>query len=186
MTRCSIAGCEQAKIARGWCRRHYYRWIRNGDPCGGRTAPGVPMQWLQKHATYRGDECLIWPFRRGGRGYAYLKNAPACRTMCELSRGPAPSPSHEVAHSCGSGHLGCINPRHLRWATKSENEADKRKHGTLRRGSKIAWAKLTEADVYMIRCISRSQPEHITASIFGVSRSTINLILNDKTWRHVS
>jgi hypothetical protein len=29
---CSIDGCEVPAIARGWCRKHYYRWKRTGDP----------------------------------------------------------------------------------------------------------------------------------------------------------
>jgi hypothetical protein len=33
---CSIGGCPDPVKARGWCRKHYYRWVRNGDPEGGR------------------------------------------------------------------------------------------------------------------------------------------------------
>lgn len=29
---CSIDGCENKKLARGWCRLHYDRWWRWGDP----------------------------------------------------------------------------------------------------------------------------------------------------------
>lgn len=34
-TTCSIEGCARAKLARGWCRAHYNRWKRHGDPLGG-------------------------------------------------------------------------------------------------------------------------------------------------------
>lgn len=31
MTRvCSIAGCDSPHDARGWCNRHYTRWLRRG------------------------------------------------------------------------------------------------------------------------------------------------------------
>ena len=29
---CSIAGCDRAAKTRGWCRKHYNRWVRHGDP----------------------------------------------------------------------------------------------------------------------------------------------------------
>lgn len=29
---CSIDGCDGVHYGRGWCRRHYQRWRRNGDP----------------------------------------------------------------------------------------------------------------------------------------------------------
>ncbi len=29
---CSIAECDRAKFSRGWCRLHYQRWYKHGDP----------------------------------------------------------------------------------------------------------------------------------------------------------
>ena len=29
---CSVHGCEQPTLARGWCGMHYKRWKKNGDP----------------------------------------------------------------------------------------------------------------------------------------------------------
>lgn len=182
---CSVESCYKSVIARGWCREHYYRWSRNGDPLGGRASQGTPMKWLTEHAQYKDDDCLIWPFRRGGRGYAYLADGPASRVMCEIAHGKAPSLGHEAAHSCGKGHFGCINPQHLRWATKQENESDKHNHGTRLVGSQLPWAKLMESQVREIRRLKGqfSQPE--IAARFGVSKSTIGLILNNRIWRHV-
>lgn len=30
--RCSVEGCERARLARGFCNRHYQRWHKFGDP----------------------------------------------------------------------------------------------------------------------------------------------------------
>lgn len=29
---CSVDGCSRKSRTRGWCRQHYQRWLRNGDP----------------------------------------------------------------------------------------------------------------------------------------------------------
>lgn len=31
---CSIEGCERFVEGRGWCKLHWYRWRRTGDPLG--------------------------------------------------------------------------------------------------------------------------------------------------------
>ena len=36
MSLCSIADCPRNAVARGWCGPHYTRWLRHGDPLGGK------------------------------------------------------------------------------------------------------------------------------------------------------
>lgn len=43
MTECSIPGCSRHRIARRWCRTHYERWRRHGDP-----APSAPIRHRRK------------------------------------------------------------------------------------------------------------------------------------------
>lgn len=40
-TTCSIEGCDRPARGRGWCDPHYKRWLRHGDPLGGRWPAGV-------------------------------------------------------------------------------------------------------------------------------------------------
>src|SRR5260221_680223 len=130
---CSIEGCERQYFAKGFCKLHYDRWYRHGDPLVllKPQAPwGAIPKWLREYADYSGDECLTWPFARYPDGRANMNGGYPTRAMCELAYGPAPSPKHEAAHSCGKGHEACVNPRHLRWATPKENAADKKIHGT--------------------------------------------------------
>lgn len=36
---CSIEGCENPRLARGWCGKHYKRWSVYGDPLAPRVVP---------------------------------------------------------------------------------------------------------------------------------------------------
>lgn len=141
---CSVADCERVGWRKGMCGAHYQRALKYGDPLAGRTMKGAPADFLRKHADYSADDCLTWPFSDKGNGYGMVlfrgRRTTANRAMCELAHGKPPSASHEAAHSCGNGHLGCVNPRHLRWATKLENVHDAMKDGTASRGAKHAEA----------------------------------------------
>lgn len=190
---CSVDGCNgnahaDAKGARGWCKAHYHRWYRYGDPTGGRTRLGEPHQWLRDHVGYDEDVCLIWPFSKMASGYGLVKDdvkrVLAHREMCRLVHGEPPSDEHEAAHSCGNGHLGCVNPKHLRWATHAENMADTLIHGTHTRGERQPTHKLTEAEVLKIRSLyaggNVSQDE--LGRRFGVGQAQVGRIIRRERW----
>lgn len=137
---CIIEGCRNGgKIRRGLCNAHYLRNLRNGSPTAGNTSRGAPLRWLRSRVGYVGSGCLTWPFALHRDGYGNLKfdgsTIGAHRLMCEFVHGPAPTGNHQAAHSCGNGHLGCVNPRHLRWATPAENANDKAVHAAQRRAA---------------------------------------------------
>ena len=103
----------------------------------------LTVEWLEDHKDYSHDEwCLIWPFAkesRVGRGMLHdrsgtIKTKWAHRAMCELAHGPAPADKPQAAHSCGNGHTGCVNPRHLSWKSNSENQIDRTRHGRAHKG----------------------------------------------------
>lgn len=133
---CSIPGCGKIHRARGWCPAHYYRFSMHGDPLGGAPArDGAPMRFIHEVALqHTGEECLIWPFGRNGDGYGSVqvdgKMVNAHRYLCQIAHGEPPTATHQAAHSCGKGHLGCVAKNHLRWATPAENQADRLIHGT--------------------------------------------------------
>jgi hypothetical protein len=102
--------------------------------------------------------------------------------MCLLRYGPPPTEGHVAAHSCGNGSGGCVHPRHVRWATASENEQDKVVHGTSNRGERCGSAKLTEDDVRTIRGLEGHMTQQGIADRFGVHLMTVNSILRRKNW----
>ncbi|USA40227.1 hypothetical protein NCF86_03465 [Pelagerythrobacter marinus] len=143
------------------------------------------MQWIKDHVAYEGDDCLIWPFGRYPTGYGAL-NLPeggtmvASRQMCREKHGEPEDESMQAAHSCGNGHLGCTNPNHVYWATRSVNEGDKVAHGTSNRGCGNGHAKLDEAVVRSIRN-SELGPTALS-SLIGISAPTICDIRARRSW----
>lgn len=49
---CTIDGCEEPHMARGWCMTHYYRWRRQGSP----LAIGVGGASRERNAGWTGDD----------------------------------------------------------------------------------------------------------------------------------
>src|ERR1039458_3356779 len=83
-----------------------------------------------RHDPKETDQCIAWPFGESGHGYGAKVSDLGYphQFICRKFHGPEPTAKHEVAHGCGNRI--CINPKHLRWATHTENEADKLLHGT--------------------------------------------------------
>jgi hypothetical protein len=130
------------------------------------------------------DECILWPFSIDDRGYGSMgvgrkSTRRSHVAMCEMAHGPKPSPDLEVAHKCGN--RPCINKRHVRWATRVENAADRVEHGTLTRGSKCG-GKLTEAQVIEIRALAGSLSHTKIGKQFGVSQPVVSRIISREYW----
>lgn len=173
---CSVTGCSLPVRGHGLCGKHLHRLQRYGDPQHRlRPENGAYRKWIEAHLGYTGDECLPWPFARS-HGYGPIGD------MCEAAYGPAPERDMEAAHSCGNGHLGCINPKHLRWATHAENQQEMAAHGRSLRGSKNPFVKLSEEVVREIRKVAGTSSNAAVAKMFGVSRSTVSDIKLRRSW----
>jgi hypothetical protein len=146
------------------------------------------LDFLHSHVNYDGDGCLTWPFARVPAGYGNFKcgdkGGYAHRYMCKLVNGPPPTPKHEAAHSCGRGHLACVDPRHLSWKTRSENQKDRTRHGRANRGTGRAGPrKLTPSQVLEIRSLYGNVTNADLAARFNVSRGTIRKIHLNEVYR---
>jgi hypothetical protein len=184
--KCSVENCKGKFLAKGYCQAHYMRLRVSGDvrpdvPIGKSTPKGVPYNYMVSHMW---DECPKWPFQRDLRGSARIAQggrhaALVQRIVCEIAHGPAPSPEHDAAHSCGKGHEGCFGAACLRWATRKENVTDTLVHGN------HPFAKINERIVEEIRSAAGSK-HRILAEQYGISVQTVGDILRRRTWQHVS
>lgn len=111
---------------------------------------------------------------RDGRTKAYFVHC----LVAEAFHGPRP-PGHEVAHRDG------VRPNcaasNLRWLTRRENHAEKRRHGTAQTGERNPNRKLTQLQVDEIRQATGSI--YTVGARFGVSGCTIANIRRGKTWK---
>src|SRR6476646_4449811 len=100
----------------------------------GNRGKGKGLAFLLAHVSYKGDDCILWPYSRGRGGYgqfsSFGKFQKAHSWMCEAIHADAPPDKPYAAHECGNGHLGCITPKHLFWKSQDENAKDSIKHGT--------------------------------------------------------
>lgn len=189
---CSIPKCDKSAVRRGWCYRHYGRWRAHGNPtAGGKNRPpaGASLKAIERAiAESVPSECWNWPLSENGRGYGQLwidgVHCAAHRVICERVQGSPPSAQHEAAHTCGNGHLGCVNPHHLVWKTRLENDQDKKVHGTVGRGERNAAAKLSCQQVDEVRMLYAAGgiTQHALANQFGVKQSAISRVISGKRW----
>lgn len=141
------------------------------------------QEWLLAHRDYPHDDwCLIWPFYRNsivGRGQMeYEGNSGyAHRFMCELVYGPAPDDKPLVAHSCGNGDLGCVNPRHLSWSTHSENQRQRYADGRGNPNANGNKSRFTEAQIAEIRAKHGEFTTIKLAEMYGCSIGAIQYYL---------
>lgn len=122
---CSIEGCAKPVKHRGWCGMHYQRWQRHGDPYAKTIARyGSFADSFTANVSGGPDEngCILWTGATTAAGYGRVQargdSAYAHRYAWEQAN-RALSSDELVDHICHNTR--CVNPEHLRLATKAEN-----------------------------------------------------------------
>lgn len=133
---CSVARCDRIHYARGWCKMHYSRWRRHGDPlivlpeAHQENARGNPGQRLMAKTVMVEGGC--WEFTgckvKGGYGRLWCRGRQvmAHRAAYEEFVGPIPAGMH-LDHICRN--TSCVNPDHLEPVTQAENNRRMREAG---------------------------------------------------------
>lgn len=171
---CSIDGCTQPIHVqkRGWCRRHYLRWHRFGDPLGSAPKKTPAQRYLEKVDKRGPDECWPWTgaYTSVGRG-AFRWNGKtriATRVGWEVEHGETPGDLH-VCHTCDHGW--CHNPRHWFLGTHQDNMTDL-KQKNLPRGRPVVTTPAIDAEIDA--ALLSGESRRSIASRFGVSRDVID------------
>lgn len=138
--------------------------------------------------TRRGRLLKASPMKKSGHVRVALSRGDGRRKWFLIHRlvastfiGPQPSRYHEVAHWDGIESHNYY--RNLRWATRSENEKDKVRHGRSNRGERHGLSKLTASKVHQIRAMRRrGYLQKDLAKKFGVERGHIGAICRKEAW----
>lgn len=187
---CTVDGCQRKFYGKGFCVKHYKRWRKYGDPLGGGIDYGDAQTFMISLAGITCDECVAWPFGKTKDGYGRIRwkgvSLGAHVVAATLSHGEKPTPKHEACHTCGNGHLGCVNPRHLYWGTRADNVADAMAHGTafaLNRstGEYSPNAKFSDAVIADARArMAAGETAQSVARDLGIGRNYIYLVRDGK------
>lgn len=191
-TLCSVAACQRLLHTRGFCKKHYSRWRTHGHPIDGTLMSAKERHeairgWYDSVKIFDGEECLSWPFSRHRNGRPIwvgggLPSNLVSRALCIELYGPSPTPKHQAAHSCGNGHLACVNPKHLYWATPKQNVQDMINHGTYYRGPR---PRLTANEVRQIRSTQGKRTATEVAAFFGITPRVASEVARGITYKHV-
>lgn len=129
---CSVVDCEQPAQTRGWCNKHYKRWLNTGNPLTAR--PRRPRDRIDAEARFLSkidrepDGCWRWTAAKLPAGYGLFWDGQhrvyAHRWAYGWWVGPVPE-GQDVDHFRfpQDGCIGpaCVNPEHLRPASHREN-----------------------------------------------------------------
>jgi hypothetical protein len=148
----------------------------------------TPSQRYEEKVDRTGgqDACHPWLASVNEHGYGIFRADGrmhlAHRWAYRHFIGPVELPQ-VIRHRCDTP--ACQNPRHWIKGTQAENIADMIARGRSpdRRGERSGRARLTEADVRMIR--ASAGPHARLAKEYGVSPSLIGQIRAGTAWRHV-
>lgn len=184
---CIVDGCGKEHHAKGFCKSHYLRNRRHGDPLSGGTYLGEPWEWLNKSLKIVTEDCIYWPYGTNGAGYAAVmvdgKYTLVHRIVCSLVNGDPADDKQLALHSCHGGKLGCINGKHLRWGTNQENSDDMVTAGRSLKGISRPFKRLKPSDVRLIRArLSNGEKKVSIARSFGVTSLSIRNIEKGKSW----
>lgn len=184
---CEAADCDRPHEARGFCTKHYSRFLRNGT-----TELPTLAERFWSNVDQSADGCWEWQGQRASNRYGIFnfgnKHHQAHRLAFELHNGIAPGDLF-VCHRCDNPP--CVRPGHLFLGTQKDNLADMVRKGrgskVRARGEAVGQAVLTERDVREIRRRAASGEQHTSiARDFGVTKNNIGHIVRRRTWKHVA
>lgn len=119
---CTIYGCTNKLVARGWCANHYAKWRRTGTP----ERPTREQRFFG-HIEQAETGCWEWQGTRTSQGYGQFYaddlTHKAHRWAYEFLRCEIPT-GLELDHLCRN--TSCVNPWHVEPVPMIENQRRRR------------------------------------------------------------
>jgi hypothetical protein len=124
--KCSIEGCELKHEARGYCKKHYTRWVRHGNALANKQKRPLIDRFNERYTPVPGSGCWLWTAAlTAPDGYGSLmqdgKRILAHRFSWEYHNSLIPE-GLCVLHKCDV--KSCVNPDHLYVGTIKDNSID--------------------------------------------------------------
>lgn len=96
-----------------------------------------------------------------------------------------PVGKEQAAHNNGDNQNDCLS--NLRWASRSENEQDKFRHGTAPLGEKCPWSTISDEQARQVKSMIQQglKPKQILEAV-GCSLAIYKNIRFGSSWRHVT
>lgn len=146
----------------------------------------LPAKFWAKVAKTEGG-CWLWTAAKT-HGYGAFWHLGKTHRVHRLSFAALVGPIPDglcVLHRCDVP--ACVNPAHLFTGTHQDNMDDKRMKGRQVRGEACKNAKLSEGDVREIRrALADGCAMGDVALSFGVKRTTVRAVREERSWAHVS
>lgn len=155
---------------KGMTEAEVFAWFMPGDPPPAPSLTEGCWDWMGSTTEF-------------GHGLFWMHKTPvrAHRVAYQIYRGAIP-PGQCILHWCDRPI--CVQPAHLHLGTRPDNTREMVERGRAPGGMKSGNAKLTDDNVLWIRAQTTLTQQEM-ASIFGVDQSTIALIRQRKTWKHI-
>jgi len=192
---CKIEGCGIKHYGKGFCRKHYRRFFKHGNPnmvlCENVGTKKTIQEQLWNRVEIDSNDC--WNFIGcKNRGYGRLgykgKLIYAHRLAWILTNGEIPVDMC-VLHRCDNP--ACIFPNHLFLGTYKDNMQDmiskNRQRYSFISGHPSFNTKLDQGQVKEIRGLydSGDISQYKLAKLYGVTKSCIQKIISKNSWRNI-
>jgi hypothetical protein len=119
---------------------------------------------------------LLW---KNGKGYNCWTHRLVAQAFI-----PNPDGKPEVNHKEQPKTDNRVS--NLEWATKAQNDEHAAMTGLVLKGSKVGTAKLTEAQVVLMRKLwAQGWTQNALQGFFEVSQTTVQYAVTGKSWKHV-
>lgn len=190
---CSVAGCVSVSLSKGLCNKHYQRSLIHGDPTVVKLLRGISVSErleINKLEVQRDYETPCWEYQgsldKDGYGRLCIQGKwTKTHRLAYIEFVGAISEGLQVLHKCDNPK--CFNPDHLFLGTTQDNVDDMVKKGRGAKGSKVGNSKLTESVVKEILTTDFKYGGIIKlAKHLNVHRSTIDHIIKNDTWKHIT